>query len=84
MGRGAREIVLDVVNKLRCRNSGRGIYKLTSFTLAHSTRESATSATTIPGAGCYGLGFVGYFCCVEKRLRGYWRKWKMLQGHFLR
>ena len=42
MGRGAREMVLDVVNKFRCRNSGRGIYKLTSFTLAHSTRESAT------------------------------------------
>ena len=42
MGRGAREMVLDVVNKFRCRNSGRGIYKLASFTLAHSTRESAT------------------------------------------
>ena len=36
MGRGAREMVLDVVNKFRCRNSGRGIYKLASFTLAHS------------------------------------------------
>ena len=35
MGRGAREIVLDVVNKFRCRSSGRGIYQLTSFALAH-------------------------------------------------
>ena len=34
--------------------------------------------------GCYGLGFLGYFCCVEKRLSGYWRKLKMFQGHFLR
>ena len=42
MGRSAREMVLDVVNKFRCRNSGRRIYKLASFTLAHSTRESAT------------------------------------------
>ena len=42
MGRGAREMVLDVVSKFRCRNSGREIYKLASFTLAHSTRESAT------------------------------------------
>ena len=39
MGRGAREMVLDMVNKFRCRNSGRGIHKLTSFTRAHSTRE---------------------------------------------
>ena len=61
MGRGAREMVLDV-NKFRCRNSGRGIYKLTSFTLAHYTRESNHKVTTIPGAGCYGLGFLGYFC----------------------
>ena len=30
-------MVLDMVNKFRCRNSGRGIYKLASFTLAHST-----------------------------------------------
>ena len=37
MGRGAREMVLDVVNKFRCRNSGSGIYKLTSFTLTHSS-----------------------------------------------
>ena len=28
MGRGAREMVLDVVDKFRCRNNGRGIYKL--------------------------------------------------------
>ena len=30
-------MVLDVVNVFRCQNSGRGIYKLASFTLAHST-----------------------------------------------
>ena len=28
------------------------------------------------------LGFLECFCCVEKRLMGYWRKWKMFQGHF--
>ena len=52
---------LDVVNKFRCRNSGRGIYKLTSFTLAHT---KCYKVTTIPGAGCYGLGFLGNFCSV--------------------
>ena len=31
MGRGPREMVLDVANKFRCRNSGRGIYKLTAL-----------------------------------------------------
>ena len=36
MGRGAREMVLDVVNKFRCRNTGRGIYKLARFILALS------------------------------------------------
>jgi hypothetical protein len=28
------------------------------------------------------FGFQGYFCCVEKRLRDYRRKWKMFQGRF--
>ena len=31
---------------------------------------------TIPGVGYYELGFLECFCCVEKRLMGYWRKWK--------
>ena len=47
MGRGARELVLNVVNKFWCRNSGKGIYKLTSFTLAHSTRESVSLVSLI-------------------------------------
>ena len=49
-------MVLDVVNKFRCWNSGRGIYKLTSFTLVHSTREvwfvewaSVRLALSLPG-----------------------------------
>ena len=59
-------MVLDVVNKFRCRNSGSGIYKLASFTLH---KGKCHKVTTIPRAGCYGLGFPKYFCCVEKRPR---------------
>ena len=33
--RGVSEMVVDVINKIRCRNSGGDIYKYTSFTLAH-------------------------------------------------
>ena len=78
-------MVLDVVNKFRCRNSGRGIYKLIyKFYTAPPHKGKCHKVTTIPGVGCYGLGFLGYFSCVEKRLGGYWRKWKMFQGHFLR
>ena len=32
--------------------------------------------------GYYELGFLECFRCVEKRLMGYWRKWKMFRGHF--
>ena len=40
---------------------------------------------TIPDVGYYELGFLECFGfgCVEKRLMGYWRKWKVSQGHFL-
>ena len=37
---------------------------------------------TIPGVGYYELRFLECFCCVEKRLMGYWRKWKMFQVLF--
>ncbi len=37
---------------------------------------------TIPTVGYYELGILECFCGVEKRLKGYWRKWKMFQGHF--
>ncbi len=37
---------------------------------------------TIPAVGYYELGFLECFCCIKKRLKGCWRKWKMFQGHF--
>ncbi len=81
MGGSAREIVLDIVSEFGCRNDSGGIYKLTSFTLGYSTGKRYHLVVTIPGVGYYELGFLECFCCVEKRLMGYWRKWKMFQGH---
>jgi hypothetical protein len=55
---GAREMVLDML----LRFGGSGIYKLTGFVLGHPTRKRTILRRRI-------LGFHGYFCCVEKRLR---------------
>ena len=33
---------------------------------------------------CYKELYSGYFCCAEKRLEGYRRKWKMFRGHSAR
>ena len=43
MGKGAREIVLDGVGEFRRRNCGGGIYKLTTFSLAHPTLKLVTN-----------------------------------------
>ena len=32
----------------------------------------------IPGVGYYELRFLECFCCVEKRLMGYWRKFRVI------
>ena len=41
MGGGAREMVLDMILRFRCQNSGGRIYEVTSFTLTHTTRKRA-------------------------------------------
>ena len=41
-GRGAPEMVLDVVSQFSCQHHGGEINKLASFTLVHPTTESAT------------------------------------------
>ena len=71
MGGGTREMVLDVTFRFRCRNSGGRIYNITGFTFRRQARKVL---------GSYGLGFHGYFCCVEKRLTGYRRNWKKFRG----
>lgn len=80
-------MVLDV-NKFRCRNSGEKSTNVQSINLKvlhlPTTQGIFHKVTIIPGVGCYGLGFPGYFCCVGKRLGGYWRKWKTFQGHLKR
>ena len=48
----------------------------------HLAKKTCHYVTTNPVTGSYELGFYGYFCCVEKRLRGYWRKWKMFRVIF--
>ena len=41
--------------------------------------------TTNPVTGSYEqYGFTDIFCCVEKKLRGYWRKWNMFRGLFFK
>ena len=85
MGRGAREMVLDVVNKFRCRNSGREIYKL-------QVLHWPTPQGKVPQGDDNSWGRLLWtrvsriflLCRKEIKLRGYWRKWKMFQGHFLR
>jgi hypothetical protein len=41
MGGGAREMVLDVKFRFRCRNNIGGIYKITGFTFRRQARKSA-------------------------------------------
>ena len=63
-------MVLDVVNKFRCRNSGRGIYKLTSFTLA-PPQGNVPQGDDNSWGRLLGTRVSRIFCCVEKRLEGY-------------
>ena len=59
MGRGEREVLLDMANKFRYRKSGEGIYKLTSFTLAHPMHKGKChKMKTISRAGCCGPGLI--------------------------
>ena len=39
--------------------------------------------TTIPGAGCYGLGVLGYFCC-PKETKGLLEKIEDVSGSFFK
>ncbi len=72
-----------IVSEFGCRNGSGGIYKLTSFTLGYPTRKG-TYQYVFSAVDYYELGFLQCFSGVEKRLMGYWRKWKMFQGHFSR
>ena len=82
MGGIAREMVLDMVLRFWCRNySGR----IKSQVLHLATWQGNVRVPFCEHESCDRelgtLGFHGYFC--EKRLRIYWRKWKMFRGLFL-
>jgi hypothetical protein len=83
MGGGTREMVLDVKIRFGCRNNS-GSESTKSQVLHFDDKQGKVPFCDVEACAreLYGLGFHGYFCCVEKRLKGYRRKWKMFQGRF--
>jgi hypothetical protein len=79
MGGIAREMVLDMVLRFWCRNdSGRIKSQVLHLATWQGNVPFCEHESCDKELGT--IGFHGYFC--EKRLRIYWRKWKMFRGLF--